>query len=252
MGRLGLLESLAQGESLLGNSGLYTSMAFQALLRHERYRADRDGKEFALVVFELNSARPRNGDIKKVFVHIKGEMRSIDEIGWFDQNSVGVLLPATKTEGGKAFAGRVLKNVPRGEVLPFKVFSYPDNWLAQIQKIRPAANCEVRESSEGRGVTLSAEKTIQLEPKAVFENAFCPKMPLWKKALDLVGSLLGVVFLSPVMILLALYIRTVSPGPVLFRQQRVGRGGRIFTFLKFRRWNAITTRTTTRTTLLPQ
>ena len=55
-----------------------------------------------------------------------------------------------------------------------------------------------------------------------------------KRATDIVGALVGVVVLSPVLGLVALGIRLVSDGPVLFRQQRVGVGGVPFTMLKFR------------------
>jgi exopolysaccharide biosynthesis polyprenyl glycosylphosphotransferase len=57
---------------------------------------------------------------------------------------------------------------------------------------------------------------------------------LVKRAFDLVVSLILVVVLSPFWLLLALAIRLSSPGPVLYRQERVGQGGKIFTVIKFR------------------
>jgi Sugar transferases involved in lipopolysaccharide synthesis len=55
-----------------------------------------------------------------------------------------------------------------------------------------------------------------------------------KRALDVIGSTIGLVLTSPVLALVALAIRLESPGPVLFRQQRLGLGGRPFTLYKFR------------------
>lgn len=55
-----------------------------------------------------------------------------------------------------------------------------------------------------------------------------------KRAFDLVGAMLGLFLLAPLLLLTALWIRIDSPGPVLYRQQRVGRGGRLFTIYKFR------------------
>ena len=59
-----------------------------------------------------------------------------------------------------------------------------------------------------------------------------------KRLLDLLVSLTALLFLWPLFILIALIVRLDSPGPVLFRQHRVGRGGIPFTLLKFRtmRW----------------
>ncbi len=54
------------------------------------------------------------------------------------------------------------------------------------------------------------------------------------RALDVVTSLALVVFTAPLMLLVALLIRLDSPGPVLYRQERVGLGGIPFTLLKFR------------------
>jgi exopolysaccharide biosynthesis polyprenyl glycosylphosphotransferase len=55
-----------------------------------------------------------------------------------------------------------------------------------------------------------------------------------KRALDSVGSALGIVFLSPLLLAIAVVIKVTSPGPVLFRQARVGRDGQPFEMLKFR------------------
>lgn len=55
-----------------------------------------------------------------------------------------------------------------------------------------------------------------------------------KRAMDVVVALIGLALLSPLMILIALAIRCESPGSPLFRQVRVGKGGKPFIFLKFR------------------
>jgi lipopolysaccharide/colanic/teichoic acid biosynthesis glycosyltransferase len=54
------------------------------------------------------------------------------------------------------------------------------------------------------------------------------------RALDLAGSALLLVILSPLLLAIAILIRLDSPGPVLFRQQRVGRDRMPFTVNKFR------------------
>jgi exopolysaccharide biosynthesis polyprenyl glycosylphosphotransferase len=59
-----------------------------------------------------------------------------------------------------------------------------------------------------------------------------------KRAFDLVVTGPAVVFLTPVWLLAGLAIRLDSPGPILFRQVRVGRHGRLFTFYKFRSMRA--------------
>lgn len=58
--------------------------------------------------------------------------------------------------------------------------------------------------------------------------------PFAKRGLDVLASLGGLVVLSPVLLGCALAVRLDSPGPILFRQARVGLGGRPFQLLKFR------------------
>src|SRR5690606_3586256 len=55
-----------------------------------------------------------------------------------------------------------------------------------------------------------------------------------KNLFDRVAALAGLVVLSPLLLTVAFLIKVTSPGPVMFKQTRVGRDGREFTVLKFR------------------
>ena len=55
-----------------------------------------------------------------------------------------------------------------------------------------------------------------------------------KRAMDIVVSLVGLIALAPVIVAIAVLIRLDSRGPVLFRQTRVGREGKLLVILKFR------------------
>lgn len=57
---------------------------------------------------------------------------------------------------------------------------------------------------------------------------------LWKRAVSIAFSTLGLVLASPLMAIIALAIKLDDGGPVLFRQKRVGKNGRLFTLSKFR------------------
>jgi len=57
---------------------------------------------------------------------------------------------------------------------------------------------------------------------------------IYKRLIDITGSLFGIIFFSPLMLVIAILIKITSNGPVFFKQKRIGRFGKIFTFLKFR------------------
>src|SRR5438128_1165683 len=59
-------------------------------------------------------------------------------------------------------------------------------------------------------------------------------LPAWKRIVDLVGAVAGLVFLSPLMLAVAIAIKLTSRGPVIFKQTRTGHGGEHFTMYKFR------------------
>lgn len=61
------------------------------------------------------------------------------------------------------------------------------------------------------------------------------KMKLfWKRFFDIAVSLLGIVITSPILLVVSLLIKLTSKGPVLYKQERIGRKGEPFRILKFR------------------
>jgi lipopolysaccharide/colanic/teichoic acid biosynthesis glycosyltransferase len=55
-----------------------------------------------------------------------------------------------------------------------------------------------------------------------------------KRLFDISASVLGLIFLSPLFLFIAIMIKTLMPGPVFFRQKRTGRHSRLFVIYKFR------------------
>lgn len=55
-----------------------------------------------------------------------------------------------------------------------------------------------------------------------------------KRLIDVLFSVLGIALLAPLLLTIAFWVRLDSPGPCLFRQERVGLGGRLFDIFKFR------------------
>ncbi len=87
-------------------------------------------------------------------------------------------------------------------------------------------NGRVRYVAESREAS-----TVMSQPS---ELCFGRRIPLWKRAFDIIGSGVGLFLLSPLFLLIALYIKIVSPGPVFFKQNRIGWSGKEFTMWKFR------------------
>lgn len=55
-----------------------------------------------------------------------------------------------------------------------------------------------------------------------------------KRVIDLIGSVIGLVILAPLNIFIAIAIKLTSKGPVLYRQERLGKDGKTFFIFKFR------------------
>ncbi len=91
-----------------------------------------------------------------------------------------------------------------------------------------AGKCEIDSTSEEGKISSLFKKIETIEP------FFVRSIPVWKRTLDIFGSFLGLVILSPLFLVLAILIKIVSPGPVFFKQTRIGYGAKEFSFWKFR------------------
>ena len=83
---------------------------------------------------------------------------------------------------------------------------------------------EFIEESEGElfGGKVTARRTMRF------------KIPLWKRAFDIVFSLIALIVLSPIMLATVIAIKIESPGPAMFKSKRIGTNYKVFDFLKFR------------------
>lgn len=90
-------------------------------------------------------------------------------------------------------------------------------------------------SGNSRKVRKTAEWELSLGKIAEYPEQ-C--QPLAQQICERLLALIALVLTAPIMLVLAIIVRFDSPGPALFRQYRVGRGGRLFRFTKFRTYYA--------------
>jgi lipopolysaccharide/colanic/teichoic acid biosynthesis glycosyltransferase len=115
----------------------------------------------------------------------------------------------------------VLSRLERDGAAPLAhaVYTYPGDWLAPGES------------------TAAAPEKEAVEPAGVAALAVPPCLaayPFWKRVMDVAGALAAILLLSPVLLAVALAVRLSSAGPVFFRQERIGYGGRPFRMWKFR------------------
>ena len=75
---------------------------------------------------------------------------------------------------------------------------------------------------------------IPQDPTAYYAEPSLWSLSLAKRCVDLLFAAVALLFFWPVLLVAALLVRCESPGPVIFRQKRVGRHGVLFTVFKFR------------------
>ncbi len=198
-------------------TALLSKEQFERLLERERARSDRTGELFSLIVFQLG----KTSDDQQTLLHLaqilKRRLRLTDDAGRLDRLQIGVFLPDTPASGAWTVADDVCVCVPAGLPLPdCHVYCYPST---------PDGFNSSRELSDD---------DRQQRPVQPMDKFFSHRLPVWKRGIDIVGASIGLLILSPLLVLLAGAIKLTSPGPVFFRQRRSGLAGREFSIVKFR------------------
>jgi len=201
--------------------------AFLKMLCLERKRTERSGRRFVLMLLASDVLLRAGSDdeaLQKVLNPLARSTRETDITGWYHEGSVmGVIFTEVGQCDGKhvaqALLGKVTKalsdtlTVDEINDVHISFHTFPENWERQGPggPTDPLLYPDMAPASAPKGVSR-----------------------LIKRAVDIAGSLLAIVLLSPVLAAISILIKLTSPGPVLFRQQRLGQYGKAFTFLKFR------------------
>lgn len=199
---------------------IYSQKEFRVRVLEEWRRAERSGRPEILVLFNGMKSTP---GVENFFDLLTSTFRGTDVFGWYRSDAtVGVLL----VELGKSGLRQALDVV--------------------ANKISSQVFCDANRLAAGISAELQVLPPYTFTGGEVGSNAVVVEM-LWKdihegnwifkvsaRALDICGSLLLLLILSPLFLAIGLGIRITSRGPALFRQVRVGLHGRTFELYKFR------------------
>ena len=90
---------------------IYPQKDFIRHIEKERERANRNRHELSLLVIDFASAKVNPSRKSVIINHIRSTVRSIDEMGWYDQKRFGITLPYTNQQGANHLAGRIFKSL---------------------------------------------------------------------------------------------------------------------------------------------
>jgi len=228
-------------------AGMHSEEVFKAILTHERAVAERNTHYITVLAFYATENRIA-ADTAQILGRIFADrLRATDVAGWLDSRMIGVILPNTRVKDATVVAEQITHRMSAfGVRLPYKFYLYPHDECGksggQLELPLPQTF-----DSKVRGSELSCVGTNEPEsagdPQKVvqgkggmypFADICVPPHPAWKRAFDIVLCLFGLVVFAPLMLLIAIGIKIIAPGPVLFRQERIGFGGKPFVLFKFR------------------
>lgn len=197
---------------------------FVQMLRLERRRTERSGKQFMLVLISGEEFRAESSGIilNNVVTAISSCTRETDFIGWYEHDTtLGLLM----TEIGQADTATINTIVQKLSLAIQNAVSLESfRQLTLIFRLFPQ---EIEKHPQ-------EDSPFSFYPDLSRRHAIAKHAAPLKRAMDIVGSLIALLAFLPVIALISTLVKLTSKGPVLFCQKRIGQHGEEFTFLKFR------------------
>jgi lipopolysaccharide/colanic/teichoic acid biosynthesis glycosyltransferase len=219
--------ALRSGQLPTLSERLLSQEAFHAMLTLERRRAERSKNPFILLLVDTHLIH-KNGNSASFFERLtsvaSGSTRETDVVGWYETaNTLGIIFTETTLTEDPSVA----------EILRAKIIVGLQNALGEEVTSKLIITVHVFPQDVGRKLgTHSGDAEIYSDMTAKSAKKRIPMVV--KRAIDVLGSGLLLLILSPILATVALLIKLSSPGPVIFEQERVGQFGRRFKCLKFR------------------
>jgi lipopolysaccharide/colanic/teichoic acid biosynthesis glycosyltransferase len=202
---------------------------FRTVLVRERKRADRSNRPFIVLLLSQDAIRTVATGWDESVDALVAAKRDTDVLGWFESGTtIGLIVP--EVDGETSSVARELEHRVRTELakrLDARVAAAISLTLhAHTPQPKAVAKSE-REDAGPWPVEPLLEKAAPRHRRACIHAAF-------KRALDIAGSAALLTLLAPVFLVIAVLVKVKSPGPVFFRQKRIGEKGQPFLMLKFR------------------
>jgi exopolysaccharide biosynthesis polyprenyl glycosylphosphotransferase len=222
------LKSVEEGQNCVGSSMIIPTAderVFKRMLLLERRRSERTGIPFALALLDVEGIQPSldRTKLEELATSVGTAMRETDLTGWYLQSStIGIILTTLNGVDRLSLKSIVAERVDR--VLSMQLTS------SQKQQVRISVYIFPELMTDGDSVGPAPEFYADPEPAHLKSKLNA----VLKRTIDIAGSLAVLILLSPLFLVIAIIVKLTSRGPVLFRQTRLGRLGKKFTFLKFR------------------
>ena len=213
---------------------------FSECLLKERVRCDRGGPAFCLLILESTAESGLDQQIEKIGAILSTQLRITDELGRLETGVLRALLTDTSVNGAWIVAKKVIEMLPDGSSTPLAtVYSYPTDESTRFETGREGDEASPDSDTVHHDEPDEAKDGNNLHKgrghgSEALQPFFAQPMSWYQRLRDIIAAAMGLLFLSPLLLLVGLLVKATSEGPVLFRQQRTGLGGKPFTILKFR------------------
>ena len=219
----------AANPGLTGERGILNEETFHRLISLERRRTERSRKPFLLMLLDMGDHLPSGAAAKvlsKILAGLSGSTRETDVAGWYKTDCVvGVMFTEIGLEDRNSIVSTMIERL--GAALRSDLTSEQFNQVSLSFHVYPEEwNHDHEVPKRPSNPALYPDLSRQADSKRV-SNGF-------KRAMDVAGSAVALIFGAPLLLIIALAIKATSEGPVLFRQKRIGQNGTPFDFLKFR------------------